>query len=322
MPIVCGVTFFGLVVTSQAMLGGSQPGFGQALAAALARGGWLPTTTYTPQPPTSAPTATETMFAPTPDYAATATQGAWLRSVASPSPTATSSMTAMPSETLTPSITPTASETPTATPSPTASWTMTSTPSRTPTRTPWPTATNTRIPPPTDTPAPTDTPSQAPTAGPSPTPSDTPVPTIAPSATPASCDAGPVTGYESQILTMVNDERRSQGLGPLQPQSQLQAAARVQATDMACNHFTGHTGSDGSSVRDRVEAQGYTWSWIGENYMVTSQGPQYAFDWWMNSQPHRDNILGANYTEIGVGVIYSADSDYGTYYVLVFARPG
>lgn len=90
---------------------------------------------------------------------------------------------------------------------------------------------------------------------------------------------------------------------------------------MACNHFAGHIGSDGSTVRDRVEAQGYSWSWIGENYMITRSGPQAAFDWWMNSEPHRANILSPFYTEFGVGYIFSPDSDYGEYYVIVFAQP-
>jgi uncharacterized protein YkwD len=89
---------------------------------------------------------------------------------------------------------------------------------------------------------------------------------------------------------------------------------------MACNHFTGHTGSDGSSVRDRVVRQGYSWSWIGENYMVSTD-PVRAFNWWMNSGPHTANILSPNYTEFGVGYVYSNESDYRGYFVIVFARP-
>ncbi|MBM3122520.1 MAG: CAP domain-containing protein, partial [Chloroflexi bacterium] len=104
--------------------------------------------------------------------------------------------------------------------------------------------------------------------------------------------------------------------------SRLQAAARVHATDMACNHFTSHTGSDGSSVRDRVERQGYSWSWIGENFFVGGGSAQTAFNWWMNSTPHRANLLSPNYTQFGVGYVYDADSDYGGYFVVVFAKPG
>jgi len=127
------------------------------------------------------------------------------------------------------------------------------------------------------------------------------------------------------VAELINAERDLRGLSDYAVNSRLTAAARVQAADMACNHFTSHTGSDGSSVRDRVEAQGYSWSWIGENFYVTgntANGAQVAFDWWMNSTPHRNNLLSPNYTQFGVGYIYDAESDHGGYFVVVFARPG
>jgi len=108
-------------------------------------------------------------------------------------------------------------------------------------------------------------------------------------------------------------------------QSQLRAAARAHSTDEACNGFLSHTGSDGSSVRDRVEREGYSWSWIGENIFATgdtsSGAPQRAFDWWMNSAPHRANLLSPNYTEIGIGYMYLAGSGYGGYFTADFAKP-
>jgi uncharacterized protein YkwD len=126
-------------------------------------------------------------------------------------------------------------------------------------------------------------------------------------------------------LGLINAERQDQGLAAYSMQSQLQAAARLHSADMACNGIFGHTGSDGSSVRDRVERQGYSWSWIGENIYATSNhsssAPQQAFDWWMNSAPHRANLLSPNYIEIGIGYVYLAGSPYGGYFTAVFARP-
>jgi uncharacterized protein YkwD len=124
---------------------------------------------------------------------------------------------------------------------------------------------------------------------------------------------------------LINQERQNQGLQPYALQSQLQAAARLHSTDMACNDFLSHTGSDGSSVRDRIERQGYHWTWAGENIYATgntsSTAPQQAFTWWMNSAPHRANLLSPNYTEIGLGYMYSSASSYGGYFTAVFARP-
>ena len=91
---------------------------------------------------------------------------------------------------------------------------------------------------------------------------------------------------------------------------------------MACNNFFSHTGSDGSNVGQRVNAQGYLWSWVGENIFAGgSATPQSAFDWWMNSDLHRANLLHANFTEIGIGYIYEANSLYKGYFTAVFARP-
>lgn len=94
---------------------------------------------------------------------------------------------------------------------------------------------------------------------------------------------------------------------------------------MACNDFVDHTGSDGSRVGDRVSAQGYSWTWVGENIFATSNSsstaPQTAFDWWMASPLHRANLLNTNYTEIGLGYIYEPNGTLKSYFTAVFARP-
>jgi uncharacterized protein YkwD len=121
---------------------------------------------------------------------------------------------------------------------------------------------------------------------------------------------------------LINQERAAQGLLAYAAQGQLQTAARLHSTDMACNGFFDHKGSDGSNVGQRVNAQGYSWSWVGENIFAGSSAtPQSAFDWWMSSAPHRANLLSSNYTEIGLGYIYEAGSPFGGYFTAVFARP-
>jgi uncharacterized protein YkwD len=45
---------------------------------------------------------------------------------------------------------------------------------------------------------------------------------------------------------------------------------------------------------------------------------------WMQSTGHRENILSASYTEIGIGVVYESDrssSPYGFIATQEFARP-
>ena len=250
-----------------------------------------------------------------------------------PHPTATASATATLTVTAsgTPSATPSSSASPTSSPSPSAAatlaWSSPVPATRTPTRTRTPLRTPTRTPfqgEPSATVAATDT---AQAGDGTTTAISPPTSTVAPpSATPVDdCAATGNSAFESRLLELINAERQSQGLNAYRLQSQLQSAARRHSQDMACNGFLSHTGSDGSSVRDRVEQEGYDWSWIGENIFATgdasSSAPQRAFDWWMNSAPHRANLLSPNYTEIGLGYRYLAGSGYGGYFTAVFARP-
>ena len=142
---------------------------------------------------------------------------------------------------------------------------------------------------------------------------------------PSACSPEGNASFESTLVGLINAERQRQGLPAYNVDSRLRTAARLHGADMACNAFFSHTGSDGSTVRDRIERQGYDWSWAGENIFATgntsSSAPQSAFDWWMNSAPHRANLLHANYVDIGIGYVYLAGSPYGGYFTAVFARP-
>lgn len=142
---------------------------------------------------------------------------------------------------------------------------------------------------------------------------------------PASCKARTNVGFLQVLLRLINAEREDNGLAALAPSAPLYAAAATHSADMACNNFINHIGSDGSSWYNRIAAQGYTYSVALENIMVANPdfggNAQYAFDWWMNSQVHRDNILNPNVSELGLGYVFSPDSEYGGYFTLVLAKP-
>jgi uncharacterized protein YkwD len=139
-------------------------------------------------------------------------------------------------------------------------------------------------------------------------------------------DAGVVcaesnTAFESQLLQLINTARGNDDLPPYELQSQLTSAARVHTEDMACNQFINHTGSDGSSWKSRIAAQGYVASDTAENiYFGYGIMPTMAMSWWMNSEVHRNNILSAKLTQIGIA--YALNPQTGaSYYTLVFAVP-
>ena len=144
--------------------------------------------------------------------------------------------------------------------------------------------------------------------------------------TTAGCSYETNASYIDTILNLVNNARSSAGLNTLTIDDRLSAAALEHSQDMACNDFISHTGSDGSLWYQRVASQGYANSTTArENIYVGNPAfggdAQGAFDWWMNSQIHRDNILYPSVTQIGIAYVYNAVSTYGGYYTLIVARP-
>jgi len=136
---------------------------------------------------------------------------------------------------------------------------------------------------------------------------------------PASCNYASSSSYLNELANLINSARAQAGLPGLGVTVQLAAAAQGHSIDMACHGLISHTGSDGSSVHDRVVAAGYSPSYSSE-IIYGSGYPQTALDWWMNDQIHRDEILSSRYTEMGVGYAYMADSAKG-YYTVDFGSP-
>ncbi len=148
-----------------------------------------------------------------------------------------------------------------------------------------------------------------------------PVPTISGTQSsqkpPGSCTFVTSGSYPSEIVQLINQARTGAGLAALTVNPQLSAAAQAHSTDMACYSLLSHTGSDGSSISQRIAAAGYSGSHPEEMiYGGYGAYPQNAFDWWMNDPPHYAIILDRRVTEIGAGYAYVADSAYGNWYTV------
>jgi uncharacterized protein YkwD len=137
---------------------------------------------------------------------------------------------------------------------------------------------------------------------------------------PASCSYSSSSAYQTELANLVNGARAEAGLPPLTVNAALTAAAQGHSIDMACHGLLSHSGSDGSSPSQRVAAAGYIASRSSE-IIYGSGYPQTAFEWWMNDQIHRDEILSPNVTEMGVGYAYVAGTSHGGYYTVNFASP-
>jgi uncharacterized protein YkwD len=123
------------------------------------------------------------------------------------------------------------------------------------------------------------------------------------------------------VFGQINSTRAANGCGPVAANPQLTASAARHARDMLNNGVQSHTGSDGSSLSQRVTDAGYAgYAQVGEIvYWSTDPGsaPAAAVAWWMNSPGHRAIITDCGLTEAGFSVVSDGDQmtaagDFGT----------
>ena len=136
-------------------------------------------------------------------------------------------------------------------------------------------------------------------------------------AVPAQADGGDQGGA---VLSQINATRAANGCGPVAANPQLTAAAARQANDMLVKGVQGHTGSDGSTLAQRVADAGYMgYAKLGEIvfWSTGSAGtPAAAVAWWMNSPGHRAIITDCGLTDAGFSAVsnggkMTAAGDFG-----------
>jgi uncharacterized protein YkwD len=123
------------------------------------------------------------------------------------------------------------------------------------------------------------------------------------------------------MLGQVNSQRAAAGVAPVALCPRLLLAAQLHSQDQAARNTMSHTGSNGSSLTDRMAAIGYTgWTALGENVAAGYGSVDSVMSGWMGSAGHRANILSANFTHVGFG---RADGSRGTpYWTQNFGRNG
>ncbi len=111
-------------------------------------------------------------------------------------------------------------------------------------------------------------------------------------------------------LCVLNAERARHRLRPLRLNHKLSTAAQRHSRAMARRKFFSHTSPGGASFVDRIRSTGYlsgarSWT-VGENIAYGSGNrstPRSIGSAWMNSPPHRANILSGSFRSIGIGVV-------------------
>ncbi len=118
------------------------------------------------------------------------------------------------------------------------------------------------------------------------------------------------SGDASQFVSKINVERSSRGEGTLSPRTDLAAVALRHSQAMAKAGYIYHNDNLPNEV-------GGNWRLLGEN---VGEGPDVTslHEAFMQSAPHRHNILTASFNQVGIGVVIADD---GTLYVTeVFAQ--
>jgi uncharacterized protein YkwD len=126
---------------------------------------------------------------------------------------------------------------------------------------------------------------------------------------------------EKRVLALHNAARTSRGLKPLCADPRLTRAARSHSREMIEKDYLAHASYNGESVPERLEGFGYHRSVYAENIAGGSGPlgrPGSIFGRWMDSPPHRTNILDGRFRPVGVGAYtgnYKGTRDYTMYTV-------
>jgi uncharacterized protein YkwD len=113
------------------------------------------------------------------------------------------------------------------------------------------------------------------------------------------------------VLCLINRERAQNGEPPLALNAELQQAAESHSQELVSADYFEHVSPSGVTPVDRIRATGYIPSEnvgyvIGENLAwgtLNLATPQSVVSAWIGSPGHLANILEAQYTDTGVGVM-------------------
>ncbi len=105
------------------------------------------------------------------------------------------------------------------------------------------------------------------------------------------------------LVQMTNQERATVGLGPLNESPELTEAAELKARDMLQRDYFSHWSPDGTSPWYWFGLAGYDYRYAGENLAIGFLDAKDVHRAWVASPSHRENILGADYSDIGIAVV-------------------
>jgi uncharacterized protein YkwD len=121
----------------------------------------------------------------------------------------------------------------------------------------------------------------------------------------------PSSSAEQMLYDAVNRERASLGLRQLQWDTALASAARLHTTLLAEHDSLSHRFDGEADLQTRLRLAGARFSLVAEN---VAQAPDIStlHIAWMNSAPHRANILDPQVDSIGIAIERRGEEYYAT----------
>lgn len=107
---------------------------------------------------------------------------------------------------------------------------------------------------------------------------------------------------EAEMLQLVNEERRKDGLDILKPDTALQKVALAHSADMFKRGYFAHYTPEGKDPFDRMRDAHIRFYLAGEN-LALAQTLSIAHQGLMNSPGHRENILRPGFGRLGIGIL-------------------
>ena len=147
-------------------------------------------------------------------------------------------------------------------------------------------------------------------------------------ATAVTAGAQTLDSEQAAFLTLINNYRQQNGVGPLQVSITLQNSSQWMSVDMATKNYFSHTDSLGRDPFVRMAAFGYPSSTQGENIAAGNADAQNTFNQFVNAcdadasgtctYGHRQNMLNGAYKVMGIGRSYNGSSTYRWYWTTDF----
>jgi uncharacterized protein YkwD len=127
----------------------------------------------------------------------------------------------------------------------------------------------------------------------------------------------------TDVIDGLNAERATASLAPLTVNELLIQTAQQHAEYMDRKQALSHLGVGQTTFDQRIHSVGYSFSTAAENVALGAVDAAGVVKMWMDSPPHRANILNDKVTDVGLGISPKTPEtpDVTRYWSLSLAAP-